>query len=228
MPTLQDPEFGTVTLRRSRLARAVRLRLNASGAISISLPNRTPIFMARRLLDQSRLHLRRMVGDLKTRRQTYQAGDVIGKSHTLQLEIGPSYRHRILHTTLLVSHPPNPDPDQLHQTIHTGVSKALRQQANAYLPRRLRQFAETHNFAYQKLRFSSAGTRWGSCSSAGTISLNIWLMQLPHELIDYVLVHELCHTRHLNHSPGFWQLVESICPDFRTLKRNLKAYQPNT
>ena len=65
-------------------------------------------------------------------------------------------------------------------------------------------------------------TRWGSCSSKGSLSFNYKLLQFRKEVIDYVIIHELCHTKELNHSPKFWRLVERYCPDYRMLKSELK------
>lgn len=228
MPVITDPEFGHVALRRSKLARNVRLKLDARGVISISLPMRTPLFMAKQLLEDSRKSLRKMLADIKVKKPSYKAGDMIGKSHVLRFEqsLG-DYGARLKGNELVVSCPATPDPRQLEQTIHSGIGKALHLQANSYLPRRLKQLADDHGFSYQRVRFSSAGTRWGSCSSKGTISLNIWLMQLPFELIDYVMIHELCHTKHMNHSSHFWDLVDTLCPDYRVLRRQLRDHHPS-
>lgn len=106
-------------------------------------------------------------------------------------------------------------------------NKLLRKRAAAYFPRRLSWLAEQHGFTYRTIRFSSAETRWGSCSSSGTISLNIWLMTLPLELIDYVLVHELSHTRHMNHGKDFWTTVERCMADYKLQRRRLKQYNPH-
>jgi len=229
MAALQDPEFGAITLRRSKLARTVRLKLDARGVISISLPMRTPLFIAKQLLNDSRQNLRHLVADLRQKRQEFKEGDMVGKSHVLRFETSQtgSYQHRIEQNQLIISRPLRTESSELQAIIHTGISKALRLQAKAYLPRRLQQLAETYGFAYQKIRFGSAGTRWGSCSSQGTISLNIWLMQLPFELIDYVLIHELCHTKEMNHSQAFWRLIETYCPNYRQQRKALKQFQPS-
>lgn len=228
MAALQDPEFGSITLRRTRQARNVRLKLDSRGIISISLPPRTPLFIAKQLLNESRPNLRQMLAEIKSKQPTYSDGDLIGKSHTLRFETadGDHYNHRLEQQHLVISRPVLAEPAMLEETIFKGINKALRTQAKAYLPRRLQQLADQHGFSFQRTRFGNAGTRWGSCSSEGTISLNISLMQLPFNLIDYVLIHELCHTRQMNHSQSFWLLVEGICPDYKLLRRQLKQFHP--
>jgi predicted metal-dependent hydrolase len=225
---LKDPEFGEITLRRTSLSRNIRLKLDARGILSITLPKRAPLFLARQLLNDSRTNIRNSLAKLRTNETTYQQGDIIGKVHRLRIEQDDTvgYSHRLSKHELVVYTPAQAHPDQVQQTIHDGIAKALRVQAKSYLPRRLKALADQHGFNYSKLRFSSAGTRWGSCSSEGTISLNIWLMQLPFELIDYVILHELSHTRHMNHSQDFWSELELFVPNYRELRRQLRQHHP--
>lgn len=228
MPKIQDPEFGAISLRRSRLTRNIRLKLDSRGVISITLPKRAPLFLAKQLLNDSRASIRNSLVKIQQHKPTYRHGDIIGKVHRLRIEQDDErgYSHRLGQSELVVFTPVAAAPDMIQQEIHEGISKALRVQAKAYLPRRLKALAQTHGFTYEKLRYSSAGTRWGSCSSEGTISLNIWLMQLPFELIDYVILHELCHTRHMNHGDMFWGELAKYCPDYKDLKRRLKQHHP--
>lgn len=96
-------------------------------------------------------------------------------------------------------------------TISKSTIEELRIKAREYLPQRLNQLATSHGFEYRKVTLRKAKSRWGSCSSRNDISLNIMLMQLPHHLIDFVLLHELCHTIHHNHSPQFHALLNQLC-----------------
>ena len=91
----------------------------------------------------------------------------------------------------------------------------LRCKAKQELPPLLGATAAKYGFNYAKASIRSQKSRWGSCSSRGTISLNDQLMFIPPDTVNYLLIHELCHTRHMNHSARFWQLVESCCADFR-------------
>lgn len=228
MTKISDPEFGEIGLRRSRLSRNIRLKLDSRGVISITLPKRAPLFLAKQLLNDSRASIRSSLAKIRKDKPQYQDGDIIGKVHRLRIEQDDSvgYSHRLDKNELVVFTPVAAPADMVQQTIHEGIAKALRVQAKSYLPRRLKSLADAHGFYYSKLRFSSAGTRWGSCSSEGTISLNIWLMQLPFELIDYVILHELSHTRHMNHSDAFWDELSKFAPNYRDLRRDLKRHHP--
>ncbi|MBQ9548156.1 MAG: M48 family metallopeptidase [Bacteroidales bacterium] len=102
---------------------------------------------------------------------------------------------------------------------------ALRAEAKRVLPARLRELALQHGFSYNSVRIKHNVSNWGSCSAKGNINLNLNLMRLPEELRDYVLLHELCHLRYLNHGPEFHALLESVCPEHRSLRRRLKEWK---
>jgi predicted metal-dependent hydrolase len=101
-----------------------------------------------------------------------------------------------------------------------------KQQARRFLAERLSAIAGKHAFRYQKIRISSAHTRWGSCSSHGTLSFTYRLIMAPVEVVDYVVMHELVHTQIKNHSKTFWNKVGELMPDYKNrlawLKKNGK------
>jgi len=101
--------------------------------------------------------------------------------------------------------------------------EALRAQAKAELPSRLAALAAQHGFVYNKVFIKNNVSNWGSCSSLGNINLNLRLVTLPTELADYVMLHELCHLRYMNHGPQFHALLETVCPGHRELARRLRA-----
>lgn len=101
----------------------------------------------------------------------------------------------------------------------------LRAEAKAYLPQRLSELAALHGFHYNCVRIKHNSSNWGSCSELGNINLNLNLMRLPEDLRDYVMLHELCHLKYLNHGPEFHQLLESVCPNHRALQQELRAWR---
>lgn len=86
----------------------------------------------------------------------------------------------------------------------------IRNEAKATLPRRVAELAKMHNFSYSKLTIRDSRTRWGSCSAHNAISLSMHLARVPEHLQDYVILHELCHTIHHDHSPRFWALMDDV------------------
>jgi len=97
-----------------------------------------------------------------------------------------------------------------------------RKRAEEVIPERVRGFAERYAFQYQKVRIGSARTRWGSCSSKGVLSFSWRLILAPIEVVDYVVIHELCHTLIPNHSSRFWKQVERILPNYKEYRKWLR------
>ena len=99
----------------------------------------------------------------------------------------------------------------------------LKRAAYERLAPRLLQLATELNCPVARVSIRCQRTRWGSCSTRGTVSLNCSLLFLPMDVVRYLFVHELAHTKHMNHSASFWRLVERIEPDYRRLDRALLA-----
>jgi len=123
---------------------------------------------------------------------------------------------------LQVPLPLQADPQQ----IKDRVQGWLQGEAKRVFGERLAIYAEKLGVNYRAYALSSAATRWGSCSSDGKIRLNWRLIHFPLSIIDYVVAHELAHLREMNHSPRFWQTVESIFPEFREARQTLKSHPP--
>jgi len=115
-----------------------------------------------------------------------------------------------------------------------ALSQSARERGEAYFVRwykerafeiiseRVREYSQRHGFTPSQVKISSAKTRWGSCSSTGTLNFTWRLVMAPLEVIDYVVVHELAHLRVKNHSRKFWKAVEAVCPDYKRYRKWLR------
>lgn len=100
----------------------------------------------------------------------------------------------------------------------------MTQQAREVIPRRVTHYASILGVDYGRITIRHQRTRWGSCSGKGNLNFNCLLMAVPTEVLDYVVVHELCHRKEMNHSPRFWAQVEKIIPDYKTHRQWLKDH----
>ena len=119
-----------------------------------------------------------------------------------------------------------PINDPATQRTRDYQKKILMKKAKEYLPYRLEYFAKLYGYKYEKCRLTHANTRWGSCSSNRTISLNIGLMKLPEPLRDYVILHELAHLKHMDHSKDFWVEVGAHDKNYKNHDRKIKLFNP--
>ncbi len=112
-----------------------------------------------------------------------------------------------------------------HATLLTLLHAHYKTHAPSHILPRVDHWAAIMNLHPTHVGFRRARTRWGSCSARNRLSLNTHLMMLPDDLIDYVVVHELAHIRHKNHSKDFWNLVETYVSDWRQRRKSMRHYE---
>lgn len=231
MQTFTDTEFGEIVVHKRRGTRKVSIKMGTDGRFVATVPPYTPLLYIKGVIRTAREELRTIAKNT-TPSIAYADGQPVGKHHSIAVVhtgMVTTATVKIERKKLLVYLPSGTriDSGEVQQLIREKVIIILRREAKDVLPGLLAALAHAHGFRYSNIRFSHAAGRWGSCSSTGTISLNIALMKLPDPLIEYVLIHELCHTRHMNHSPAFWQEVERYDPHFRLHRRQIKRETPS-
>ncbi len=202
-------------LRFSKRAKNIQLQINQQADIYLVLPYRISKF-------DHRSYIRSKSGWIKKHLEKfnyiefYLLGEqisIVKRSSLLNLK--PIYK---MDKKILTAYLPSMDTRSLGMIFNDWLYK----EAKSLLPLRVFEIAAQHSFSPEKIAIKRQRTRWGSCSQSGTISLNYKMLSLKQELIDYIIVHELCHLKEMNHSKKFWNLVESIIPNHKTLRKELK------
>jgi len=217
----------TVTIYKRKASRSLRLSVAANGEVRVSIPVWTP-YIAGLQFAKSRASW--IAAQRKA--PTFLAhGQAVGKFH--HLEFVPIHglsapTTRVSETTVTVKYPSEISMES--QTVQMAAEKAciraLRSQAEQLLPQRLEALARQHGFSYASVTIKQLKSRWGSCDQHKHIVLNLFLMQLPWDLIDYVLLHELTHTEVLRHGPDFWQVMERLIPNLGQRRKAMRDHQP--
>lgn len=228
------PLIGDVAYIRSRRARKLTLSVRPGRGVRITLPWYAPWKEAEAFVLANMEWLKEKLGRAREHQEragrVYRDGDQVMPGIILELASfeGECFTARLQDGTLRVAYPAgisSEDP-ALQSAIRETIDHALRKKALEYLPGRTAELARGHGFTFRRVSIRRSRTRWGSCSPANNINLSIYLMQLPAHLIDYVILHELVHTRQRNHSPAFWALLdEHTGNNARALAREIKKYR---
>jgi predicted metal-dependent hydrolase len=218
-------DLGIVHVYKRRGARNIRLSVNSDGKIRVSIPTWLPYQAGLTFALQKKTWLQS-----QNKRDDFVDGQRFGKYHTLHIQERPGstkVETRLKELEAMVYYPPSASRTAIQTAAHAVCKRAAKAEAEKLLPQRLNDLAGKYGFKYNSVGIRHLKTRWGSCSSKHAITLNYYLMQLPWNLIDYVLVHELAHTQELNHGPDFWQVVQRCLPDFKIRRQQLKDFQPS-
>lgn len=225
----QHKELGTVTIRRSERATRYILKVKNGEVIAV-MPWKGSEKTLLEFLEENKEKMLKQISRTPKRRldestslQTNTFSVKIFRTDRTNFYL--SLKEGILH----IACPNDTDFSQppVQELLNSMLEKALRHEAKRILPGRLMTFAQRYKFTVNDIKIQNSKTRWGSCSTRKVINLSLHLMLLPQHLIDYVLLHELCHTVEMNHSSRFWDLMNRVT-DNRALqlRQELKDFHP--
>lgn len=226
---IHDQDLGEITLRYNERAKRYLIRIKEGKIVAI-IPKRGNKQTMLAFINEQRIKLLAMLQ--KGAKPLFLDEETNLQTFTFQLHIFRSQRTKFYATlkekTLHIACPENTDfsNDNTQHLLQSILKQALKREAKRILPTRLEELAKQHNFHYNKVAVRDTKSRWGSCTSHKNISLSLSLMFLPAHLIDYILLHELCHTVEMNHGSHFWTLMNKVTNcQAKSLRNELKDYR---
>jgi hypothetical protein len=200
--------------------RRLTVRVETQGEVVVRAPLLLPLETIERFLEKNNSWVRqKIIAASQNPPHRFAAGEefyYLGKPYPLIFGDSGSHSIKFRHGFIIA-----PELSAKAEELLVGW---LKKQALKHLKQRAAELASQFNLSYQRLSLNNAGTNWGSCSSKGSLHFNWRLIQCPPEVIDYIIIHELGHLMEMNHSPRYWDLVQSMCPDYEIrqswLKRN--------
>jgi predicted metal-dependent hydrolase len=217
-----DAIDSNVVIARRKGTRSIRLAVRSDGTIRLSIPYAVSERQALKFLEQksdwiTKHHKRPLL--LETNAH-------IGKSYTLVYENSnlPSIKTRLLQNQVVIKLPMDIEwnSHDAQKQARKACERALKKQSETLLPQRLETLSKLHNIPYKSITVKKLKSRWGSCDTQKNIILNIYLVQLDWTLIDYVILHELAHTKHQHHQSDFWNYLSELLPNCKGLRKQLK------
>lgn len=226
--------FGQVEIKKEPRSKYLRLRVHPEKGIRISMPMHYTYSQAIDFVNSKENWIRKSLAKNQEKKKQTTVFDhttqFCTKKHCLQIKTHKklSLKYQISTPKLYIWYPESVDTknEKVQSFIRKAITETLRLEAQELLPGRTNYFASKYNLGVEKVAVRNNKTRWGSCSGKNAISLNVQLMRLPDKLIDYVILHELAHIKHKNHSKQFWAYLESICTGSKQLDKSLNNYHP--
>lgn len=212
--------IGEIKITKKRGLKRISMRLHPSGQVRVSVPYVFTFSAGVKFAQQHQDWISKQ--RVKSVAFTYYDGMAIGKKHKICIVESRSSTIRIKEGNIYINK--NSSPDDLE--VKKSIKRALNLEAKEVLPERLQYLADKYGFKYEGVIIKPMKSRWGACSSSKYITLNCYLMMLPWVLIDYVLVHELAHTKQMNHSAAFWEEVAAHIENYKELRKQLRIIQP--
>jgi predicted metal-dependent hydrolase len=224
--------IGKVTLKESKRSRYLRLRVDPKEGIVAIVPKGISEKILIPFLQEKKAWLEKSLRKQEKLKSQFtiftHRGNYRTRFHTLFLRPHKknTVKSAVGENKIIILYPEDAEvtDERIQIVIRRAVLEAWRVEAKRILPARVKELADQYHFKYRKLTVKNAKTRWGSCSAENNINLNLQLMRLPDELIDYVIIHELTHTIHKHHQARFWQTLERIFPNARQLDKALNSY----
>jgi predicted metal-dependent hydrolase len=226
-------DIGEIKIRKNPKARRLSISVRPFEGIRVTIPVLVSFSRAERFIEEKENWLRQTIRNISVIENNYTlfGYDTPFKTVEHSLEIIKTNERDtkviLKNKKILVHCPANRDikEKEIQEMIRWGIEAAWRKEAKKFLPARIGELARLHGFDIKRVVIKNNRSRWGSCSNENNINLSLHLMRLPQHLIDYVLLHELVHTVHKNHSKQFWKRLDSITGNAKALDKELRNYR---
>jgi len=229
--TVNYPGIGEISYKRNLRARRLSISIKSSSGVRVTIPSTLSFKSAESFVLSKSKWIIEKIGYFNSKETTLiQSGVFNTRNHTLHFIPSSTDKITVRVKTPYVNvfYPFNMAVINEHVQIAAkkGIEQAYRVEAKEILPERVNLLAKKFGYKYSKIGIKKASTRWGSCSAKNNINLSIFLMKLPDVLIDYIILHELCHTVHKNHGPKFWSELDSITNgNAKMLSKEVRKYK---
>ncbi|MDR1680527.1 MAG: M48 family metallopeptidase [Prevotellaceae bacterium] len=234
MQIIVYPSIGEVYFRKMALSRSIKISLRNGRSVLVTLPLNTSFETAELFLHDKIEWVIQAMDRLKAAgeaRQTRFTPDTDFNTCARKVRLLPDVRQNVrvqlTDDTVFIYYPVHlpVDDRRLQLAIRKAVEHAWKVEAHEILPARIARLSAQSGLPFTQLLIKRTVSYWGLCAPDNSITLNIHLMHLPVHLIDYVILHELCHTRHKNHGPSFWELLNSLTGGHaREYAKEMKKY----
>lgn len=224
--------IGSVKIRKSKRSKNVSIAIKPNKGVIVTIPYFLSYKYGIKVLKQKSAWIEKHLPKIKALEQKIILFDETNSFKTKKRQLiirkhtSDNIRTKINENTIFIYYPENIpiETTEIQETIRITIIKALRIEAKEYLPERTYDLAKELGFKLKKVFIKNNKTLWGSCSGINNINLNLHLIRLPNHLIDYVIIHELCHTVEKNHGPQFWKLMDSILGNAKKISKELKQF----
>ena len=223
--TLFIKSIGKVTLSGNKRSKRIKISIKPDKSILVSFPFYVPVKEVLKAIEKDESWIKEQQQSLLNKELLISDGLVLNtKCHKICFYKGDVDDVVVKKKTVTVILK-DPDSGQSRDLVNRLLTKIYRYEAMNTLPERLKRLAGKYGFSYNNVTIRNNRSNWGSCSSKNNISLNLQMMKLPDELIDYILLHELVHTRIKDHSLQFWQKLDQVTGGkAKELAKEVKKY----
>lgn len=206
---VQFKQIGPVTFIKNRRSKNIKIRVKPDQSVYVSFPFYVSMSEVSQFVNKNLEWVTNQQQKFETRKSKIEAGLIQTKFHSVSVIKGLGYKTKANFNDIEIWLA-DFDSDSSRSYLENAMVGIYRVEAQKILPLRLTELAQNHGFQFNRLTIRNNKRNWGSCSARNNISLNLQMMKLPDELIDYILLHELVHTRIKHHGPQFWAKLDEL------------------
>ncbi len=209
------------SIRRSSRTKKIKLVVRTDGKVELVMPKLVPLFIGKAFAKLHEDWIKKQHKKAKNKLPEIPSEDgaflpFLGQNYRLEIQKDTKNKIKVVNEKIIVQYKKKAD-------IKKNIEHFYREKAREICTERALYFAKKIGLKFKAIRIKNQKTRWGSCSSQGNLNFNWKIIKEEMKIIDYLVIHEICHLQEMNHSKRFWKLVENLDPDYKIHAKYLKG-----